>query len=156
MPPFFFQNLRLPLLSLLWILFQIDCLVSTSFSCCSGILSCFFIWHIFLCCLLLSDYLYLSSSFLRLQDCNSSRFWCLFHSVRLVLCRLPGGRGWCLHYSGWTLLLSLGCQGNVKRCSLGVSVNLEHLKAICMLINVFLFLSYWLFVLRLSSNGACR
>ena len=51
-------------------------LISTSLSCYSEIVSCFFIWNISPCCLILSDFLCLWSPFLRLHDCNSSSGVC--------------------------------------------------------------------------------
>ena len=58
--------------------------VSASLSCCSGVLSCFFFWNIFLCHLILSNFVYLWSLFLKLQDCNSSCFWWVSLVQRLV------------------------------------------------------------------------
>ena len=55
--PFFSWVLRLSLWSLLWTLSLVDCL-SPLHSCYSGILSCFFVWNIFLCCLILFKFLF--------------------------------------------------------------------------------------------------
>ena len=57
MPLLFFPDLRSSLLPLLWILLQVDLPIFTSLSCSSGILSCFLIQSIFLCHLILSDFL---------------------------------------------------------------------------------------------------
>ena len=51
--------------------------ISTSFTCSSGVLSCFFIWNTFLCLLILSNFLHLWAMFCRLQCSSSSCFWCL-------------------------------------------------------------------------------
>ena len=50
--------------------------IFTSLSCSSGILSCSFFWNIFLCHLILSNFLCLWPPFQRLQDCSSTCFWC--------------------------------------------------------------------------------
>ena len=70
-----FWDLGSSLLSLLWILFQVVCLSPLSYS--SEFLFCSFIWNIFLWCFILSNFLCLWSPFCRLQNHNSSCFWCL-------------------------------------------------------------------------------
>ena len=58
---------------------------------------CDLFYFMFLCCLILSDFLCLSSPFLRMQDCNYSWFWCLSPGGwSKGLCRiLVGGTGTC-------------------------------------------------------------
>ena len=97
-PHFFFWDLGSFLLSLLWILFWVDCLVSSSFSCYSGVLfyplpssgSCFSAVSF---CLTCCDWGFSSAS-CRL-GCNSSCFYSLlpggWNCLR-GLYRLPGGR----------------------------------------------------------------
>ena len=51
--------------------------ISTSLIYSSGVLSCSFIWDIFLCHLILSNFLWLWFLFCRLRGCSSSCFCCL-------------------------------------------------------------------------------
>ena len=97
-PHFFFRDLGSSLLSLLWILFWIDCLISSSFSCYSGVLfyllpssgSCFSAVSF---CLTCCDWDFSSASCR--VGCNSSCFYGLlpggWNCLR-GLYRLPGGR----------------------------------------------------------------
>ena len=64
------------LLSLLQILFQVDCLFDFHLFCLVGFYLVTFICKIFLCHLILSNFLCLWSPFCGLQDYSSS-FWCL-------------------------------------------------------------------------------
>ena len=79
-----------------WIIFTLGCS--------SRVLSCSFFCNIFLCHLILSNFLCLWSLFLRLQDCNSSWFCCLppgGWGCSRSLCRLPGGRDWLAPSHWW-------------------------------------------------------
>jgi len=51
--------------------------IFTSLSYSSGVFSCSFVWNIFLCYLILFNFLYLWTPFCKVQDCTSSCFWCL-------------------------------------------------------------------------------
>lgn len=74
MPPFFFWDLRLSLLSLLWFLFQVDCL-SLLHLVVFAVLYCFFIWDIFLFSVCLIFVIFYDYSFFQQPaGCSSSRF----------------------------------------------------------------------------------
>ena len=77
--------------------------VSTSLICLLGFLSWSFVWNIALCCLILSNFLCLQSPLRRLLGWSSSSFWYLAPGGwgwSRGLCRLPGGRDWCLPTGG--------------------------------------------------------
>jgi len=79
-----FWDVGSSLLSLLWILFQLECLYSISLSCFSLVLSCSFVWDILSCHLILSAFMSLLFPFHHLQGYS---YYCF--------CYLPtGGWGW--------------------------------------------------------------
>ena len=54
--------------------------IFTSLSYSSGVFFCSFVWNIFLCYLILFNFLYLWTPFCKVKDCMSSCFWCLLPS----------------------------------------------------------------------------
>ena len=104
-------------------------------SCYSWVLSCSFIWNIFLFCLILSNFLCLWSPFLRLQICSSSCFWCLPPGVwgwSWGLCGLPGGWNWCIHTGEWKWVLSLWWTGLCQGMCLEAARSSRQLLAACL------------------------
>ena len=78
-----------------------------------------YIWNIFLCCLILSNFLCMWAPFCRLQDCGSSCFWCVTLGCRVgsgsYVGFLVGGAGTCLPTGGWNWILSLRWAGPCQR-----------------------------------------
>ena len=102
------------LLSLLQILFQVDCLFDFHLFCLVGFYLVTFICKIFLCHLILSNFLCLWCPFCRLQDYSSS-FWCLppgGWGWSRSLCWLAAGRDWCLNSGGFSWILFLWWAGS--------------------------------------------
>ena len=103
-----------------------------SLSCFSGVSSGFCIWNLFLSYFILSNYPYLWSLFLRLQNWSSC-FWCLSPGRwgwSRGLCRLSSARNRHLPTGGWSWVLSLWYTGCVKGCiyrQMLVQDNFKHL-----------------------------
>ena len=108
--PLYLQDFRSSLLSILWILFQVDCPFFSSFIWSCGFLPCSFIC-MFLCLFILFNLLCLGSPFCRLKDYSSSYFWSLspVGEVGPVSSEsFPLGLGdWCLCSGGWSWISSL-------------------------------------------------
>ena len=86
---FFSPNLESSLTLITLVFFCYRLLISSSLSYSSGVLSCSFIWNMFLCLFILSCCLHLSFPFCRLQSFSLSCTWCL-----------PLG-GWTWHRGLW-------------------------------------------------------
>ena len=118
----FFWDLGFSLLSLLWILFWVDCLSPLHLVVLLGfhlVSSSGTRQQILFCCLILSDFPCLWSPFHRVQDHTSSCFWCLppcGWGWSRALCRLPSERDWCLPTGGWSWACPSGGQDHVKEC----------------------------------------
>ena len=102
-----------------------------SLSCFSGVSSGFCIWNLFLSYFILSNYPYLWSLFLRLQNWSSC-FWCLSPGRwgwSRGLCRLSSARNRHLPTGGWSWVLSLWWAGpcQVSRGSCGLRKTLGSL-----------------------------
>ena len=149
-PPFYLQDLKSSLLSLLWILFQVDCIFSSFIWSC-GFLPCSFICSIFPCHLILSNLLCLWFLFYRLQGHSSSCFWYLIPGGWgwfRGFCRIPVGKDWCLHSGGWSWVFSLRWAGLCQVVCFGVSMSLVQFQAACLLMGGAVLLSCWLFGVR--------
>ena len=127
--------------------------ISTSLSCSCGFLSCSFIWKIFHCHFIFSNFLCLSSPFC----------WQVIVSPASRVCPLVGefgseacagfllrGAGACPQVGGSGSSPS-GGQDCVKEACLQVAVSSVWLQASCLLMGGSVFLSCWLF-----GPGVCR
>ena len=159
MPLFFFWDFFLSsLLSLLWILFQEDCPSPLGFSCSCGFLPCLFVCNIFLCHLILSDFLCL---------------WSPVCSLTIIIIAMPGfyprwmrlvqglmGASWWkeLVHTFWGVELGiiLWWAGLCHMVCFEEVVSSVWLKAACLLMGGAVFLSCSLFGLRHSSSGTYR
>ena len=157
-PAFFFQDLGSSLLSLLWIIFQEDCLSP---------LHLVFLLEFYL---VLSSGKYFSAvsfcvTFCVCSLCSSGNKIIVplaFGVCRLVgevgpgLCRLPGQRDWCLPTGGWSWVLSLWWAGLYQGVCLEVAVGSGGLQTACLLMGGAVFLPCWLFGLKHPSPEHCR
>ena len=152
---FIFGHLGSSLLSFLWICFR-KMSTSTSLSCSSGVLSCSFLWDIFLCHLCLCFCGFHSAG---------CRVVALLASVDLSPCGWGWSQGlvlaswgedWFVSTAGWSWVLFLlwagPCQGLCLVISCGFSKTLGSLSADWWA----MFPPCWLFGLRCSSTGAYR
>ena len=136
--PLNFWDFGSSLLSLLWILFQVDCLFPLHlfiYLFYYGFLPCSFIYNIFICLFILSNLLCLMSHFHRLQVYSSSCFWYLplvgeFGPVTCVGFLL-GGTGACiLVVRAWSCpWRALPCQMVFFWCVTELSTSLGSLCA---------------------------
>lgn len=145
----FFLRSWIILLSLPWIYFWGRLSICASLS--SGILSCFFFWNIFPCHLILSNFVYLWSLFLKLQDCNSvSGGWVWSRG-----CSLLGGMDWRLP-NGVSVARSLPSGGQSLCLGLCVFRGSCGGQAACLLMDGAVLLPGCLFgFLWCPSPGAC-
>ena len=143
-PPFYFQDFESFLLSLLWILFQIDCLFPLHLFGLMGFYLCFFIWGMFLCLFIFFNLLCLWSPFFGL-DGYSTQLWSLPPWMGLDQCLVKvSWLGDLFLCSGeWSWILSLWRAVSCPVVCFGLSMGLVWFWVACLLMCRAVFLFFW-------------